>query len=62
MTSHNTEYDPIRHKLTPEFLATLNECAKIFGWSGDYHEVHAFVVQINEEGGVDSSTLDLDPY
>lgn len=57
---HN--FDSIRSKITPDFLATLNECAKIYGWTGDYIEIERFVEYINEEGGVSRHDIDIEPY
>lgn len=56
------EYDHIRDKLTPEFAETLAECARIFGWSGDYNEIVSFVETCIYESGVDPRKVDLDPH
>lgn len=38
--------------LTPEFLATLKEAAKVVGWSVDYIEVQQFVKEVHELANV----------
>lgn len=42
----------IRDKITPEFLATLNEVARCYGWSGDYIEICAFINDIHSGLGL----------
>lgn len=46
--------------LTEEFLNTLTEASKIYGWSGDYIEVCQFVEDLYEVAGKDKP--DLEPY
>ncbi len=41
--------DRIKPKLTPEFLATLAEVARMYGWAGDYAEVGKFVAVVHTE-------------
>ncbi|WP_228897860.1 hypothetical protein [Acidovorax sp. Leaf73] len=51
----------IKPKLTPEFLGTLAEVAKTYGWEGDYHEVGKFVEKVYTDfAGVPAP--DLNPY
>lgn len=53
--------DRIKPKLTPEFLATLVEVAKTYGWEGDYQEVGKFVAVVHAEyAGIPAP--DLNPY
>lgn len=53
--------DRIKPKLTPEFLATLAEVAKTYGWEGDYQEVGKFVATVHTDfAGVPAP--DLNPY
>ncbi len=53
--------DRIKPKLTPEFLATLVEVAKTYGWEGDYHEVGRFVEAVHTSyAGIPAP--DLNPY
>lgn len=50
----------LRPLLTEEFLNTLSEASKIYGWSGDYIEVCQFVEDLYEVAGKDKP--DLEPY
>lgn len=53
--------DRIKPKLTPEFLSTLADVAKTYGWEGDYHEVGKFVAVVHTEyAGFPAP--DLNPY
>lgn len=38
--------------LTPEFLTTLLEVSKLYGWSGDYIEIAHFVEELHEIKGI----------
>lgn len=33
-------------KITPEFLSTLAEACKLYGWSGDYTEIESFYWEV----------------
>ena len=46
--------------LTDEFLKTLVEAAKIYGWAGDYIEVCQFIEDLYEVAGKEKP--DLEPY
>jgi len=35
--------DEIKPKITDDFLSTLSELARIYGWTGDYGEIVNFV-------------------
>lgn len=48
--------------ITPEFLATLRECARHSGWSNDYIEVERFVEDVHGWVGAPISIDDLEPY
>jgi hypothetical protein len=50
LTAHDFEKDDgaekeaaLRHKLTPEFMETLEEAAQLCGWGVDFIEVASFV-------------------
>jgi hypothetical protein len=38
--------ESLKPKLTTEFLATLTEAARRYGWSGDYIEIKWFVESV----------------
>jgi len=40
--------EQIKQLVTPEFLETLGEVAKLYGWSGDYVEISNFVESLYE--------------
>lgn len=42
----------LRPSLTPEFLATLMQAVRIYGWSGDLEEIGNFVDAVHEMAGV----------
>ena len=48
--------------LTPDFLATLIEAARTYGWSGDYVEVGQFVEWCLETAGQPVDRQMLEPY
>lgn len=50
----------LRALLTPEFLATLAEVAKLYGWAGDYFELSKFVRECYAIAGI--VPPNLDPY
>ena len=66
----NQEYEnkikELKEKITPEFLETLSECARIVGWGIDYTEVINFIESIYGYLDIDISSKDLanklDPY
>jgi len=52
----------IKTLATPEFLTTLLEVAKRYGWSGDYIEISQFVSDIYDVADKKLSDEDLEPY
>jgi len=52
--------DRLKPHLTPEFLSTLAEVARIYGWEGDYQEIGQFVENLHRYAGVEPP--DLEPY
>lgn len=38
--------ESLRPKLTDEFLSTLVETARRYGWRGDYYEIDDFVTSV----------------
>lgn len=46
--------------LDKEFLDRLAEIAKLYGWSGDYHEIRDFIECLYELN--ESDAPNLDPY
>lgn len=50
----------LKSKLTPEFLETLKEVGKLYGWSGDYIEVRQFIEHCFDVAGKYAG--DLEPY
>lgn len=50
-------------RLTPDFLATLRECGRVYGWSGDYIEVFGFIDGMHERAGIyDLLPGEMEPY
>ena len=39
--------------LTTEFLSTLLEVSKLYGWSGDYVEIAGFVESLHSKKGIE---------
>ena len=50
----------LRPKLTREFLSTLMQAARTYGWEGDYTEIVEFAKYCHRLAGVD--VLDLKPH
>lgn len=50
----------IEQLLTAEFLTTLTEIAKLYGWNGDYCEIGGFVEQLHMAKRL--PIPDLEPY
>lgn len=54
--------DAINVQVTPEFISTLVELARIYGWSGDYIEVAEFVKFCALIAGQNLKFSDLEEY
>lgn len=52
--------EKLKPLLTEEFLSTLTEAAKVYGWTSDYIEVCSFVEDLYEVAGKDKPNLE--PY
>jgi hypothetical protein len=52
--------EKLKPLLTDEFLTTLTEAAKIYGWDGDYTEIASFVGNLHEAAGKEKPNLE--PY
>ena len=52
--------EKLKPQITEEFLGTLTELAKNYGWSGDYVEVGGFIEWCYEKAG--KIPRDLEPY
>ena len=50
----------VKKLTTYDFLSSLTEIAKIYGWSGDYQEVGDFIAWIYETNNIEEP--DLEPY
>lgn len=42
MTKPEMREELLRARLTPEFMSTLEEACRIYGWSGDFSELIQF--------------------
>lgn len=60
-TAHKDACDKIRPFLTPEFLETLRQSAKIVGWDYDYIEIRAFVSECYRMAQTEPKG-DFEPY
>jgi len=58
----NKKFEQLKPKLTPEFLETLRELARCYGWSGDYVEVQSFVERIHSALGINLEADALEPH
>lgn len=54
--------EALKPKVTKEFMATLEELAKIYGWSGDLTEIQYFSNWINIEFFEFYDPDPIDPY
>jgi hypothetical protein len=52
--------DKIKALLNREFLDKLLEIGKLYGWSGDYHEISEFIKHLHKLYGIDE--VDTEPY
>lgn len=52
--------EKVKSLLTQEFLETLTEIAKIYGWSGDYSEIYSFIEWLYKFTNL--PLPDLNPY
>lgn len=50
----------IRELINDEFLATLLEVGKLYGWTGDYVEIGQFIENLHAEHGIEG--VDVQPY
>lgn len=60
--TENQHIQAIKPKVTPEFIDTLVELARIFGWSSDYIEVMSFVRFCSNITGRTLTPEDLEEY
>ncbi|MBO9679585.1 MAG: hypothetical protein J7556_15185 [Acidovorax sp.] len=58
--SYEEKTDRIKPHLTPEFLTSLAEVARIYGWDADYEELGRFVEAMFRMADV--TPPDLNPY
>ena len=42
----------LKELVTPEFLSTLTEVSKLYGWSGDFIEIFNFVEDLHSIKGI----------
>ena len=53
----------LKPRLTPDFLQTLVQAARTYGWSGDYTEIYDFVRWCEEIAGKEQSKPEaLEPF
>ena len=45
-----------------KFLNKLKEVGKLYGWSGDYCEIGAFIIELHNIKNVDINQKDIEPY
>ena len=50
----------LKELVTPEFLSTLTEVSKLYGWSGDFIEIFNFVEDLHSIKGINIDSYE--PY
>lgn len=55
-----TQEEQLQQLVTPEFLATLLEVSKLYGWKGDYFEISNFVKDLHDIKGIE--IINNEPY
>ena len=50
--TEETRKEQLEKLVTPEFLTTLLEVSKLYGWSGDYVEISRFVEELHGIKGI----------
>lgn len=51
--TEETRNEQLEKLVTPEFLSTLLEVSKLYGWSGDYVEIAGFVESLHSKKGIE---------
>jgi len=59
MTENEAE-EKIKSLINYDFLLTLTEVAKLYGWSGDFCEISSFVEELHKFNGIEIENLE--PY
>ena len=62
MTEQEQHEQALPLLLTLDFLTTLIEAARTYGWSGDYVEVQQFITWCLETAGQPIDKKALEPY
>lgn len=55
--TEETRNEQLEKLVTPEFLSTLLEVSKLYGWNGDYIEIAGFVEGLHEIKGIKIGTV-----
>jgi hypothetical protein len=59
-TTYVEAENKIKQLLDKDFLDKLLEVGKLYGWSGDYHEIGSFIKELYRYHGIDN--VDIEPY
>lgn len=54
--------EKLKELIDIEFLNKLLEIGKLYGWSGDYHEIGEFIINLHKYKNIDISDNDIEPY